>query len=473
MRGLPLALATAGSYLSKSNWTFGQYLQAYEQRWNISPRRPLQLHEYRDRTLYTTWNISYVRLEEQDADAAQLLKLLAYFDNQIIWFDLMHAGLSDDSPNWLAAIISSSAEFDSVMRVLVDYCFVQSAAQSYNMHSCVHDWTLAELNKSIEPRSYWYALKCVANSIAEKDWSSLREIRYAHLAPHAVRLTNTKIKEIIETIPVNQSHHVDKIIKLLSAQSQLEAAVSLRVPLLLQCEQEFGPEDILTLAMVNNLAFLYDEQGKLGQAEQMYTRAMNGLEKLLGPEHIASLETVNNLGVLYWEQGKLDQAEQMYTRAMNGCIKLFGPEHVSTLRTINNLGLIYDDRGKFDQAEQMYTQALAGKEKALGPEHLSTLDTLDNLGTLYWGKGELDKAEQMCNRALVGKEKALGREHQSTLETASNLGAVYEKQGKLDLAEQMYTRVMEGFEARLGPQHPLTQKTARLLSNLSNQQQND
>ena len=93
--GLPLALATAGAYLHTSNFTFERYLQKYEERWNIDPRRPLQLQEYQDRTLYTTWDLSYTRLESEDPDAAKLLKLLAYFDNQSIWYELLHAGDAD------------------------------------------------------------------------------------------------------------------------------------------------------------------------------------------------------------------------------------------------------------------------------------------------------------------------------------------------------------------------------------------
>ncbi|KAF3492138.1 uncharacterized protein GIQ15_01655 [Arthroderma uncinatum] len=100
--GLPLALATAGAYLRQSSLTFERYLQEYEKRWNIDPRRPPRLQEY-DRTLYTTWDLSYTALESDDPDAAKLLKLLAYFDSQSISYKLLRAGLTDGSPRWLSA----------------------------------------------------------------------------------------------------------------------------------------------------------------------------------------------------------------------------------------------------------------------------------------------------------------------------------------------------------------------------------
>jgi hypothetical protein len=45
----------------------------------------------------------------------------------------------------------------------------------------------------------------------------------------------------------------------------------------------------------------------------MYTWALQGREEALGPKHTSTLETVNNLGTLYKNQGKLVEAEAMYT----------------------------------------------------------------------------------------------------------------------------------------------------------------
>jgi hypothetical protein len=46
----------------------------------------------------------------------------------------------------------------------------------------------------------------------------------------------------------------------------------------------------------------------------MYLRALQGKEKALGAEHTSTLDTVNNLGNLYNNQGKMAEAEVMYLR---------------------------------------------------------------------------------------------------------------------------------------------------------------
>jgi tetratricopeptide (TPR) repeat protein len=467
LAGLPLALATAGRYLQRSTFTFERYLQEYEKRWNISPRRPLQLQEYQERTLYTTWDLSYSRLEKEDPDAAKILKLLAYFDNQRLWYEFFHAGLTESSPKWLREVITDDVNFNEVMGVLAGYYFldVHLAPDSWSMHNCVHDWTLAALNKDIDSEHYWYAFDCISASLKDDSADDFAKLSYSSLAAHATRLVQQRFCQnyVIYNIAARRLGQASLIANLLRDQVLLLAAEQMYQRALTGKEKALGLDHTSTLDTVHNLGVLYRNQGKLDQAEQMYQRALAGREKALGADHTSTLESVDNLGVIYREQGKLDQAEQMHQRALSGREKALGADHTLTLKTVHNLGILYDDQGKLDQAEQMYQQALAGHEKALGPDHTLTLQTVDNLGVLYRIQGKLDKAEQMHQRALAGREKALGTDHTSTLESVDNLGVLYREQGKLDQAEQMHQRALAGREKALAPDHTLTLETVHNL----------
>jgi len=68
---------------------------------------------------------------------------------------------------------------------------------------------------------------------------------------------------------------------------------------------------------------LYANQGKLGEAEKIYRRALDRKEKARGPDYTSTLNTVNNLGNLYANQGKLGEAEKMYQRAPDGYKKVY------------------------------------------------------------------------------------------------------------------------------------------------------
>ncbi|CAD6446243.1 f915f03b-3603-4ccf-9fb2-dd5b65dd2f7b [Sclerotinia trifoliorum] len=410
--GLPLALSTAGVYLENVTTSFSDYLQLYKTSWlKLQMTSPL-LDSYVDRTLCTTWQITFDRIQQQNKASAKLLKLWAYFHRQDLWFDLLrHANSVDDE--WIQKLTKDELNFNEAITLLCTFGLVdpdrspqqQVGTRGYSVHSCVHSWIVFVLNKEWDKSLAHLALTCVASEVPDTNekywWLSQRR-----LLQHATR----------------QAFFIE------------DAKVDI---------------DGLYWGF-HSLGNLYRDQGKLAEAEKMYHRALEGKEKALGPDHTSTLDTVNNLGNLYRDQGKLAEAEKMYHRALEGKEKALGPDHTSTLDTINNLGNLYSDQGKLAKAEKIYLRALEGNEKALGPDHTSTLDIINNLGNLYSDQGKLAEAEKMYLRALEGSEKALGPDHTSTLDIINNLGSLYSNQGKLAEAEKMYLRALEGYENALG-----------------------
>ena len=96
MDGLPLALATAGAYLKQVAMSFSVYLRLYEASWLKLQESSPRLTSYEDRTLYSTWQLSFNHVEQRNGLSAKLLRLWAYFDNQDLWFELLRHGDSID-----------------------------------------------------------------------------------------------------------------------------------------------------------------------------------------------------------------------------------------------------------------------------------------------------------------------------------------------------------------------------------------
>ncbi|KAJ5655748.1 TPR repeat protein [Penicillium longicatenatum] len=337
--GLPIVLATAGTYLKRTGFTFERYLQEYEKHWNTDAGRPIQLEEH-ERRLNTTLNLSYTHLKTENPDAAKLLKLLAYFDNQRLWYGLFHAGLSNDSPDWLRIVLASDLTFRRTMEILAQYSFlgVDEPSRSWSMHDCIHSWALAALNKNIDIENYWFAFDCVSSCTEGVDEDLLGYVAFSRYTGHATRLVaHCVLKEDI--ISSSRSDRFDK---------------------------------------VSRVSILLREQSQLASAEQMSLQLLAGREKALGPDHPLTLDTAHNLANIYRDQRKLDQAEEMYKRALGESEKVLGPDHMSTLDTIYHLGILYHDQGNLDKAEEMYMRALAGYKNALELDQSSTLDTANS-----------------------------------------------------------------------------------------------
>ena len=58
--------------------------------------------------------------------------------------------------------------------------------------------------------------------------------------------------------------------------------------------EEFGPKDPPTAALLNNLAGLYQAQGRYPEAEPLYQRSLAITEKALGPEHPHVAQSLEN-----------------------------------------------------------------------------------------------------------------------------------------------------------------------------------
>lgn len=249
-----------------------------------------------------------------------MLKLLAYFDNQSIWYQLFRVKLSESSPGWLRKLITDDVNFEDAMRTLIDYCFlnIHTEQQSWSMHMCIHNWTLTVLNEEFDTQQYWYIFDCVAVSISENDQDLFDNIIYSRFIAHEARLV--------------QQHF----------------------------QQTYIIYDIVSDWFGNALylAQLLKNQVWLVTAEQLYQRVLQEYEKTLDLNHTSILNTINNLGALYRDQKKLIEIEKIYQCALQEKEKTLDFNHTSILDTINNLDNLYSDQRKLVETEKIYQHAL-------------------------------------------------------------------------------------------------------------------
>src|SRR5215471_21297041 len=73
----------------------------------------------------------------------------------------------------------------------------------------------------------------------------------------------------------------------------------------------FGTSHTNYAVALNNLANVYQAQGKYGEAEGLYQRALAIREKALGASHPDVAQTLHNLALVYQNQGKYAQTEEL------------------------------------------------------------------------------------------------------------------------------------------------------------------
>ncbi|MDZ8261154.1 tetratricopeptide repeat protein [Nostoc sp. ChiQUE01b] len=217
---------------------------------------------------------------------------------------------------------------------------------------------------------------------------------------------------------------------------------------------------------LNNLAGLYDSQGRYSEAEPLYQQALALRRKLLGEEHPDVATSLNNLAYLYDSQGRYSEAEPLYQQALALRRKLLGEEHPDVATSLNNLAYLYDSQGRYSEAEPLYQQALALKRKLLSEEHPDVATSLNNLAGLYSFQGRYSEAEPLYQQALALRRKLVGEEHPDVATSLNNLAGLYRSQDRYSEAEPLYIQALDIVERRLGLNHPKTVTVRKNLADL-------
>ena len=473
-----MALAQAGSFIGRTGVDVPKYIEFFDKTWSdlMEKQDQFPLQEYGERSMLTTWKMSYDQVLRQSENAAWLLRLWAFFYHDDLWYGLLaqsdrfflalEVGEEFKLPTWLTKLAASELDFSSAMGLLKAYSLADSRGEgSYTMHSVLHQWSRS-LSLAADSTSLIFTSVCVlANARLPKNddkyWKLDRRL-LQHVLHVSYELDSAQTL-VQHGLPSGATHALGDLLR---RQEKTNEAEQMYQRALAGYEKAYGSNHPLTFKTMNNLGMAYQGQGKLDEAEQMFEHILASNEKTLGPDHESTLNSINNLGALYAEQGKLDEAEKMLQRALAGVKRTRRPNHISMLRRVHNLGMIYARQGKLDEAVNMLQRALTGSEKAIGPDHASTVRTLKSLGNFYREQGRLEEAENLLLRALAGYEKLYGREAStgSLLHVVYNLGLLYHKQRRLEKAEQMFERGLVGEQQIYGRSHQRTIQSSEWLA---------
>jgi tetratricopeptide (TPR) repeat protein len=147
------------------------------------------------------------------------------------------------------------------------------------------------------------------------------------------------------------------------------------------------------------------------------------------------VSSYNNLAAIYQIQGKNGEAEVVYKKVL-AITSLHNDDRENTL---DNLGLLYIRQKKYNEAEQVFKQLLAEREKRLGGNDPKTVMAMCGLATSYLFQNKFTEAEGLLKQSLIISEK--NKDDVATRDILESLLTVYKKMGN--------TKEMRSLEKRL------------------------
>ncbi len=205
-----------------------------------------------------------------------------------------------------------------------------------------------------------------------------------------------------------------------------------------------GPEAVAAVAST------YQDQGRYGEAEELYLRALAEIAKR--GEAAARVELLNSLASLYFETRRYAAAERHAREALSICQSVRGPADPEVARLLANLAAIHHARGRYRKAEPLYRRAVQILSEH--PESPELPLALNNLGALRLRRGDAAEAERSVARAIELWTARHGAEHPNVARGLANLAQIRAQAGLPAEAESLLKRAMGMVERAWGPEHP-------------------
>jgi tetratricopeptide (TPR) repeat protein len=502
--GLPLALDQAGAYIEETQCCLSDYLSLYRtRRAEVLKERGGLFDDHPD-SVATTWALSFDRVNEQSAVAADLLRLCAFLAPDAIPEEIITAGAENLGPV-LQAVANDPLALNKAIAALGAYSLIRrdSAEKTLSIHRLVQ----AVLRDAIsaEETKVWVERTVLTVSEACPAVEFAMWPQWERFLPHALVCADLAEREHVNSREVG--YLLYRMASYLHARGRYEERVEELYQLTLVIwEQQLGPEDLLVACVLNDLANLYQERGNEYEAEKCYKHALNICEWQL-KYHSDSKYTLlnkaishNNLAILYFEREENDkEAMSHYHETLIICEQQLEPEEILVAYVQHNLANLHREmreydkaeglyleasqilskqsrerryevahqhyglaelcraQGNYQQAKERYEEALKIWQEQLGPEHPLVAHPLNGLAELYRAQGNYQQAEECYKGALTIWQKQLGSEHPQEASSLNGLAEIYQAQKIYEQAEECYREALSILKRHLTLRHPFTQ----------------
>ncbi len=214
-----------------------------------------------------------------------------------------------------------------------------------------------------------------------------------------------------------------------------------------------GDGDPRTVASLQDLAELYEAQGRYADAEAPLRRALALREKSLGPEDPELKGDLEAVARVLAARSQLADADAMLSRSLAIQEKALGTERLELIPTLAQLARVRSGMGEGVRAELPLLRAVAIREKVQGPTHPDLAADLITLTRYLTGQKRFLVAEPRIARALSILETTDGRLDRKLLPALDLMANVKMELKRLPEAESTLRRALVVRERELGPHH--------------------
>ena len=497
------------------------YLKIYRDKWQSLNKSLGKPAHYPDKTLETTWLVSYERMQRQSPATINLLKFWACVDNRNLEYDLFQDSKGYfKAPRPISGIVEDRLQFLNAMGCLMENSFAQSTGKDqWALHRVLHRWISLKLKEATDRSILQWSVICLGSK-AEKRGVSGYWASSGRLYTHAMRC--------IESIEIEHSNRQDSQEKwfdnllglarlCIARKVSLDKARKVLAFVITHDKHCLKLSEIPTpvakskvsLRAMNALGNAYQDENSYAEAAKIYQRLIEVLDSLdnarrswlqntcenyltvrtigrlqdswpqisrLRPETRNLLELTQKIecAVTVFQQERIDEATKLFD-ALRLQLGL-KPNNRQSIKVWKMAATCYAQRRDYGKARDIFEQVLPVSVDARGGQtNSTTLDILNNYGVVCSKVGDFGRAEELLGTA---KELLTARKGMSDglyLNTAENLGnLLFEMRSYVKakaIFEECLIEAAEYFPQRIPPirnqLHRIEQYQAQFLKDQS------
>ncbi len=214
----------------------------------------------------TTWSLAFEKVQQASPAAADLLRLCAFLDPDLIQEEIITEGASELG-SILQPVAADPIKLNDAIGTLLSYSLVRrNPDHTLSIHRLVQVVLKRSMNKSVQRRWAERAVRAVYQAFPEVDYGNW--LRCQEYIPQV--LTCNALIEQWDMVMPEAAQLLNDAGYYLKVSAQYELAEPFLQRALAIRERVLGAEDPDTASSLNNLAGLYKDQGKYEEAEPLY-----------------------------------------------------------------------------------------------------------------------------------------------------------------------------------------------------------
>lgn len=430
-----------------------------------------QPSNYEKRTMATTWQVSYDRVQKTNPEAANLLKFWGFLDHRDLGFETIQDSKNYfEAPPQSAALVTAESTFVKAMGHLMENSFVTSTGGDlWSISSVLHRWVFVNINAVRNEDFLRWAVVCVGSKAEKRgttDYWRTSSRLFAH-AKHCIDMLETGRMESqrqsleawrdrllgLSRICIAHDVNLEKVKEVLRYTAALDVTAS-TIP------STSAPQldSMASLRALNSLGNLYRTEG-------LYTEATNTYRDLM-----LKLQDQRNT-----KESWMQDVCENYLMAipLNDSYEHILDDPVFTSRTKDYLKIVH----RIKAADRMLEQKDLGEaamlfdalreEMELTSQNKMSIKVWKAGALCYTQRGDHGKAAEIFEAVLPVARKLRGGDTNSlTLDVLNNYGIVCRKLGILDRADDLLSAAEEGLRPRRGQGDGLYLNSAENLADL-------